>query len=125
MSSIGSAQFYLLTGRVNPQTPGLEDITRDNIDGQGYRLRAEKSAVTQHQSEADTDTAANAQALEASYAALVGTLQTVTYDDGQQVENVAVLGVQVTSVQKVETPVGGIAAGNWVVKATWQLQGTE
>lgn len=124
-SSIGDELFYSLSGRVLPQAETLEEIKRANVNGQAYRIAGKGAEPTEHYSEADTDSAANAKATEDAYAAMAGTLQTVTYDDGQTRNNVAVLSVRVTSIQKVVTPVGGIAAGSWVVKATWRLQGTE
>lgn len=123
--SIGSESFIFLTGRVQRPGEALEEITRYGEDGHEYRQIGKRAKVTQHRTEVDVTSAANAQTKEVNYHALKGTLVTVTYPDARSVSSVAVIDVEVLSIRTTEGAVGGVNGGDVIVTAQWMLQGTE
>lgn len=125
--AIGSESMITLRGRVQPLGDVMEEITRPGEDGHEYRLVGARGAPTELRTESDYETAADAKAAETAYLAMKGTLQTITYGDGQTRANVMILDVQIESVFRVETPVGGVetGSGNYLLAAMWQVQATE
>ena len=57
----------------------------------------------------------------ATYAALVGTVVTVTIR-GQAQADVLVLAAEVTARKQLAAASGGIAAGTWLVESQWLVQ---
>lgn len=123
--SIGTETFISLSGRVLPIAETVEEISRANEDGHEFRTTGKRSAPTEHVSVSDELSKSDAKLAEDAYRAMRGTLQTVTYPDGQSRSNVMVLDVQVVSVECGEVPVGGVNGGSVIVTARWTLMGTE
>lgn len=117
---IGSFSFITMRG-ARPLAPALrvEEITRDNADGHAFRDIGSRADRVEVVTLVDNSAPAT---LEVNYRALMGTLVTVAMPEGLSITNVMVHDVRVEGVFKTLTPVGGIAAGTWVVQAVWSLQ---
>ena len=123
--SIGLEEFISLSGRVQPLAETVEEISRANEDGHEFRTTGQRSNPTEHVSVKDELSEADARIAEDVYKAMRGTLQTVTYADGQSRANVLVMDIQVVSVEVAGVAVGGVVGGDVILTARWVLQGTE
>jgi len=128
MPSIGSQSFIGLRGAVQPFGERLEEITRAGVDGVAFRKMGKRSRPYQLVSVVDVADASAAEAEVAACKALQGTLQTVTEDNSNATEEVAVLLVDVAAVQPIATPSGGVVDGDngtFLVRLVWTLQNTK
>lgn len=123
--SVGSITTLTMQGRVSTLQQSMEEISRRGVDGVAFvkvGKRAPASVVT-----TETDVA-NSSAIAShvnACVALVGTLVTVTQPDGTTVPNVLILGVEFVTSKYFSRPVGGVAAGNYIVTMRWHLQATQ
>jgi len=128
MPSIGSQSFISLRGALQPFGERLEEITRAGVDGVAFRKLGKRSQPYQMMSVVDVADAAAASAEIEACKALQGTLQTVTEDNSNATEEVAVLLVEVSAVQPIATPSGGTVDGDdgtFLVRLVWTLQNTK
>ena len=114
-----------IRGRIPPLGMGVKEITRPGVNGHAYKQIGNRAGVADLLVEKDVSSAENAASLVTDLAAFKGTDPvTVTYNDGQSVENVQVLDVTPVSVKKVATPVGGVQGGDWYVQVRLTVQRT-
>ena len=126
MAQIGSQELIFAKGSMDPMAETLKDITRDNVDGIGYRKKGLRSTQQEIFTLANFESAALAKAELELYKAYQATLVTVIDDTGQTWTNVAVILVICEPIKKVSTSAGGLGAGkDWILRAHWILQHTE
>lgn len=119
--SVGAQSFIRIDGTIPKAQQTLENVTRPQVDGVAYRKNGIASPVGQIVGVVDVDTAATAEALRASYAALVGTVVTIVRES-QSHSNYLVLDAEVLSIDYVGTAVGGLTAGDHLVTARFDIQ---
>ena len=121
-SSIGAFTFIKMTGPKIPQLAiRVETISREGLDGDAFRLNAQKVPEITVQTIAAAVTLAAANLAPDTYAALIGTQITVVDDLGRTVTGVMVLDVKVTAVRQLMSAVPTCAA---IVYAVWVLKPT-
>lgn len=120
----GDVDFITFTGRPDRRKTQLEELSRLNADGEAYRDSGSKAGETTHQSAADFDTAAAAQAEALVYESMQGNPATFT-DEHNEAFDVVIKGVKVESIQVGAVAAGGLTAGPVVLTATWRLKAAE
>lgn len=118
------SDFIVFSGRPDRRKTRVEELTRTNADGEAYRTVGEKAGESTHQSAADFDNAAGAQAEAAVYESMAGKLATYT-DALGEVFSVVILYVKVEPIQVGAVAAGGLTAGPVVLSATWRLKAAE
>jgi len=121
--SIGSIQFTSLIGRVTKPGKQPTDITWPGMDGHGYFNIGKRAPLSQLITLCDLDSAGAAESHHSDCVDIKGSLQTVTYADGQNDTNVAIVEVVEVSVNHVKSAVGGLgsAADRYVVTHRWTV----
>lgn len=119
--SIGAQSFIRIDGVIPKKQQTLSNVTRPQVDGVAYRKDGIQSPVGQIEGRVDVSSAATAEALRASYASMVGTVVTVTRET-QSHSNYLILNAEVTDILYVQTPVGGLNAGDHLVTSRWDIQ---
>lgn len=120
----GDVDFITFTGRPDRRKTQLEELNRLNADGEAYRDAGSKAGETTHQSAADFDTAAAAQAEALVYESMQGNPATFT-DEHNEAFDVVIKSVKVESIQIGAVAAGGLTAGPVVLTATWRLKAAE
>ncbi len=121
VNSIGVQVFIELEGEVIPKGLVLENISRPFVDGIAYRERATRGDPFELFGTRDATTIADAEAFKETYKALIGTFVDVVQRDFTS-GTMLVIEAVVTDIFRVETPVGGIVAGNYLVFSRFLLQ---
>ena len=123
MSSIGGITFIKLEGPKIPQMAyRIETIDREGVDGEAFRLNAEKVPEITVRTIQAVETLSSANAAPDTYAALIGTYVTVIDDLGRSVTNIMVLDAKALHTQTVETP--SPSSYNYLVYGIWTLKPT-
>lgn len=120
-SSIGAQSFISLTPPVVPARRQVADISDPFEDGVCYQRLSRRGPASQHTAVADCPSMAVAVGLISSYAALVGTIVTVT-QYGASFPNYLVLEAAVESIEEGAIGVGGLVNGKVLVTSRWVLQ---
>lgn len=123
--SIGSLNFAIMQGVLQPTGETVEDITRPGIHGHAFRLHGKRNPPSMVRTFADAADAAAAELLMASYRAAIGTVVTVSDSRESSIENVIVLDCRIVSARYSPIVVGGSGNSGIVVIADWTLQRTE
>jgi len=111
--SFGDVDLMFVWGRVDTVEGRVEDISRPGVDGHGYAAMGERGEVSTLTGLADDVSASDCEAkFEALKALVGGDPVTVTYGDGETVENVQVLGVR-------KRPLPGAPGGVKLVANAW------
>lgn len=119
--SIGAQSFIRIDGVIPKKIQTLSNVTRPQVDGVAYRVNGIQSPVGQLTAVVDISTAASAEGLRASYAALVGTVVSIVRES-QSHSNYLILNAEVTDIVFVQTPVGGLGAGDHIVTSRFDVQ---
>lgn len=119
-NSIGAQSFIRIDGVIPKKGRQLSDVTRPQVDGRAFRWEGDASDVGQIVAITDVDSAATAEALRASYAALQGTVVTI-YREGIAHTNYLILKAELTDSQYVETAVGGLTGGDHIVASRFEI----
>lgn len=118
--------FISMTGQYDPQGQKVEQVTRPGVDGVALKKFGWKAQPTILHTMVDEVSAANAALAVELYADWKGViLDTLTDSTGQSYSDVAILDVQTRKPYYVETPVGGVNGGNWIVEADWTVLFTD
>jgi len=123
--SIGAIEFMTLSGRVTTVGTVLVETTPDDENGHEYMALGTRAPESMLMTELDVTSDAGITTHIAACKALQGTLVTVTDPHGEDIDNVAVLDVQVDGSKRTGTAVGGINGGNRIVTLRWRVQATE
>lgn len=126
VATIGTINLSAWRGSIIRHAQHVERIARDGLDGAIFRLTGTRGEVANIRVQADATNAVNADALEAQFAALAGTLTNITDPFGRIFGNVMVYGPVSTRIIKPGTIVGGsVANATYVVQAVLQIELTE
>lgn len=124
-STIGGVQCIALRrGSLNTAQAILRDDTPPGVDGHSFLKLGKRAEPQQVVGVIDYTTLANLAAGKAALLALQGTLVTVEDDLGTSYANVAVLRAQSISERKLETAVGGVNGGAFLLTMAFRLQMT-
>ena len=122
--SIGGYEFITIGGRLTPEAEELVPFNRPGVDGTGYVKVGARAPERDFIAERDFDNATDLTSAINTYTALRSTLVTVVDDVGVSASNVMVLEVEVVSSRTVANAVGGITAGNYLLRIRFRLQMT-
>jgi hypothetical protein len=124
MASIGSATFATLSldgAGAASTAQAVETTHRTGINGNDFRLAGKVSGPARYISTTDFSSGSNLKSAKVQYDGLVGTQVTLTDMLGNTFV-VVVLGVDSVEEQKTAITSGGIASGNYILRARWEVQ---
>ncbi len=124
MPSIGGIEFITLTGDLTPIAMAAAEITRPGEDSQAYLRIGRRAPITQHNTIADVPNTGSVIVHVNACMGLRSTLVDVWDNLNIGTGEVMVVDVEHVSSRRVESPVGGIQAGNYLVTMRWRLQCT-
>lgn len=125
----GSAiTFAVFRGFFHGMGQEIEEITRPNVDGHGFRQRALRALSADFISVRDAATKEEVESIIATYLAAQGKVATVVDARGTSHANVIIEKVVIQSVMPATTVIGGITASppaQFIIMAAWQMKPTD
>lgn len=119
--TIGSQNFIALYGALNGAGYEVENITNPNINGNAFRYLGARALPAELAGVVDATDSSTAHGLVTTYAAMRGTLVTITKDSVSYATHL-ILDVKVTEIKAGVTAAGGISGGSWLVRSQWTVQ---
>lgn len=125
LNQLGPYQFITIEGV--PLLPRAESevISRPGVDGLGFLKTGARGKQFSLRTIADVANWATAQTINTQYHQLTNSALVDLIFGGVNYSTISirfnVLDVEVTRIKKVSTSVGGLAAGQAIIEATWQL----
>lgn len=112
--SIGSQNFFRIHGKLPFQQYQLSDRTRAGVNGRAWKAMGVKSGEATLTTEVDVTDMATGEALGPTYAAMAGSIVSITMA-GVTFTNYLILSGRLTNTQQMAGAIGGVTGGNvWV-----------
>ena len=111
--AIGAKSFIRLDGEIRRVGIVLAEITRPGANGVGFQQVATRAPISQLEGIVDVASASAVATLGLSYAALKGTIVTITQRN-QNFSNMLILEAELVDAKPVLTPVGGLVGGGYL-----------
>ena len=119
VNQIGTQAFIDIVGEVQADGIIVQDITRPFVDGVGFRRIARRGKPSTLRCVVDLPAPIGlADNFKESYLALQGTVVSIIQRDVVR-GNYLILSAFVDDIRRVETPVGGLIAGNFFTTVTF------
>ena len=114
-------EFVSIAGDLNVAATEVEVLTRAGVDGVAIKDLGKRATESLLTCKRDV-TAADLVAQLNTYAALVGKIVKVTYEDGRFVDDVALLALEDPRVEPIRSPIGGLegTSGAYMITTQWR-----
>jgi hypothetical protein len=118
---IGSQVFFKLEGGIVGPSVTLQDVTRVGVNGVAFRQTGSRGKPFTLRGVIDVANVGVAEAVRATYESLIGSIVSITKSGVTWAEYI-VLDVTIENPQPLISAVGGVSAGNAILRSNWTLQ---